>query len=1017
MWTEIDGTDIKKLSADMRLSDVKAQLGEGLPELDLVRLQGRAGWQKVLHDDNREGDIWYIRQLHYMKRGERGLEPVNFSLQLMEAHAGKPGAGKVNASGLNLEILGDLVDYLPISPALREEVSRASPRGDIQSLWAQWSGEWMTPVVFNVRGSFANVSMRQTKKLPSFSGITGNIDATEKGGTLNLSSRHAKVELSDVFREPVTLDMLTGQASWSLLSGISLKLSNISFSNRFTAGMAHGTYDLKPDGVDTIDLVGQLTNADAAYLVRHMPGLGGLSADELQNLIVEGRLSDVRLHLKGNLNGVPSAKQDSAIFRVQAKASGVTLHNLSGWPNIENISGNLLLHGNRIEFDATQANISGIKVSKARLQIADMTSADAAVTGHAEASGATQQFVNIATQYSENIGGVLPDSVRFTGEGRLWLNFGVPISSGAAKFAGTYQLIDNQLDPGSRMPSLESINGMLGFSNSGIKIQNVIARLLGGPVFINAASTQDGSFHLAASGTLNLGNVNETAEWKTAEVAPFLRHLQGSTAWRAAVHKGDKATAVTVESSLHGLSSNLPEPFSKSSTESIPFRFERTTGGPNKDEVNINYGGRASARIIRTRAETGEYKAERGTVVFGATSTALPVKGGIAVTGTLPFLDLDRWLAQLKQLKPQNHAEAGFSTGLSAVSIQLGALTFLGRRLTDVTLNASKEDGAWRSAIAGKEINGNINWNPSGKGRVVARLNKLIVPSASQIPGLPMWQLEKEKDPPALDVLVEDFSIGEKHFGQLELLANHQEQNWRIEKLHITTPDSSVLVRGSWDKYDRRASGPLVKATLTLESNDIGKLLTRLGHPERIERGKGQLEGTFSWRGQPQSIDYATLSGSFKINAKQGQFPKFEPGIGRLFGIFDLKTLPRRIVLDFHDVFSEGFAFNDISGDIKVNHGIATTDDLRIEGPAARVTMTGRINLEAETQDLHMKVDPSFGLATPVVGVASMIVSKALRKPTAPNEYNITEYDITGEWADPVVTKTSGHAASLEKHD
>ena len=61
-------------------------------------------------------------------------------------------------------------------------------------------------------------------------------------------------------------------------------------------------------------------------------------------------------------------------------------------------------------------------------------------------------------------------------------------------------------------------------------------------------------------------------------------------------------------------------------------------------------------------------------------------------------------------------------------------------------------------------------------------------------------------------------------------------------------------------------------------------------------------------------------------------------------------------MLDFHDVFSEGFAFNDISGDIKVNHGIATTDDLRIEGPAARVTMTGRINLEAETQDLHMKV-------------------------------------------------------------
>jgi uncharacterized protein YhdP len=127
------------------------------------------------------------------------------------------------------EILGDLADYLPISPALREEVSRASPRGDMRSLLAQWSGEWMTPVVFNVKGSFANLSMRQTRKFPSFSGITGNIDATEKGGTLNLSSRHAKVELSDVFKEPVMLDALTGQASWSLLLGTSLTQQYILF--------------------------------------------------------------------------------------------------------------------------------------------------------------------------------------------------------------------------------------------------------------------------------------------------------------------------------------------------------------------------------------------------------------------------------------------------------------------------------------------------------------------------------------------------------------------------------------------------------------------------------------------------------------------------------------------------------------------------------------------------------------------------------------------------------------------
>jgi uncharacterized protein YhdP len=287
----------------------------------------------------------------------------------------------------------------------------------------------------------------------------------------------------------------------------------------------------------------------------------------------------------------------------------------------------------------------------------------------------------------------------------------------------------------------------------------------------------------------------------------------------------------------------------------------------------------------------------------------------------------------------------------------------------------------------------------------VARLNRLVVPAASPRPSGATQPRQQEKDLPALDVMADNFAVGQKKLGQLELIASPHARNWRIEKLHISNPDSSINVKGVWQN---QTTPPRVQAVLTLESNDIGKFLTRLGHPDRVKRGSGKLEGALSWHGSPQSIDYATLSGSFKINAKRGQFPKFEPGIGRLFGIFDLKTLPRRITLDFHDVFSEGFGFNDISGDIKVARGIAVTDDLKIEGPAAKVLMKGEINLEAETQNLEMLVTPSLGLATPVVGVASMIVSKTLQNPTTSNEYNIT-----GTWSDPVVVKISGDVQEM----
>ena len=147
-----------------------------------------------------------------------------------------------------------------------------------------------------------------------------------------------------------------------------------------------------------------------------------------------------------------------------------------------------------------------------------------------------------------------------------------------------------------------------------------------------------------------------------------------------------------------------------------------------------------------------------------------------------------------------------------------------------------------------------------------------------------------------------------------------------------------------------------------LEASDVGKFLERLGLPDRVTSGSGTLEGIMSWQGDPLSIDYSTLSGTFKLNARRGQFPRFEPGIGRLFGIFNLRSLPRRITLDFRDVFSEGFGFDDISGSINIASGIA-----------------------------------------------SIIASTAMKKTPAPSR----EYNITGTWADPVVTRIGQPAPEL----
>jgi uncharacterized protein YhdP len=199
---------------------------------------------------------------------------------------------------------------------------------------------------------------------------------------------------------------------------------------------------------------------------------------------------------------------------------------------------------------------------------------------------------------------------------------------------------------------------------------------------------------------------------------------------------------------------------------------------------------------------------------------------------------------------------------------------------------------------------------------------------------------------------------------------------------------------------------------LRLEVADIGKFLARMRYPEGVRGGTATLSGTLGWNGAPQDIDFPTLTGSLAVNAARGQFAKLDPGIGKLLSILSLQALPRRVALDFKDVFSEGFAFDSIQGKVKIQRGIATTDSFRIVGSSARVVMSGNVDLHQETQALRVRVTPSVGdsvatvtalLGGPVAGIGVYLAQKLLNDPLG--QLIAYDYSITGTWSDPNVSR------------
>jgi uncharacterized protein YhdP len=200
---------------------------------------------------------------------------------------------------------------------------------------------------------------------------------------------------------------------------------------------------------------------------------------------------------------------------------------------------------------------------------------------------------------------------------------------------------------------------------------------------------------------------------------------------------------------------------------------------------------------------------------------------------------------------------------------------------------------------------------------------------------------------------------------------------------------------------------------------DSGAFLQRLGAGEVLRGGAGDVQGQLSWVGSPLGFDYPSLEGKLDLNVGAGQFLHADPGGARLLGVLSLQALPRRLSLDFRDLFQKGFAFDGIEGEVSVARGVARTDGLRTHGAQATVLMQGSADLLRETQDVRVLVVPNFdaagaALATmvinPAIGLGTLFAQWALREPLI--AANTSELHITGSWAEPQVQRLSGPAPS-----
>ena len=1065
-WIDFDHGLPQGGTIDLALRNVSARLGTGLEPLAIARVSGRLVVQRTPEAvrieatgfgfETAQGQQWPEGRMVLGWRQPQVLRRAD----LAGAGDSRPvRGGEFSADRLDLGLMAGLAERLPIGVDVRRLLAELEPQGTVWGLAAKWEGALDALASYEVQANVKGMAIRPAPAphaggvgRPGWQGADLSFTARESGGRATLKIDDGALEFPGVFDEQrVPLRRFATEMNWQIERGvephpprIELKIAGARFANddaegefdaRWHTGVGEGFgRGARLPGV--LELAGKLGRGSAAQVARYLPlGVPQSARDYVRRAVRSGRVETAQFRVQGDLWDFPFVQREAGEFHIAGQVRDVTLAYVpsvpvtpgepaweSPWPAFEGLSGELVFDRTSMRIRRAHGRLWGIELHDVDGSIADLTHATLAIDGRARGPASDLLRYVSVTPVGRWLGGALEAA---TAEGRAELTLALELPLGRlddAKVRGSVQLSggDVRIQPGT--PVLSGARGRVDFTRRGVQIAGS-ARAFGGEASFDGGTQADGSLRFQASGIATAEGLR-----RSAELGPLVRWAvrgDGQAPYRLQLGIVHGHLEIAVASPLTGLALELPPPLGKPAATALPLRVQtqlmpasRAAGGPREDMLRIDLGSVLSAQYLR------DVSGERTRVLRGAVAVGRPLPEmtpRVAAVATLDAINVDAWLAALPASGAQGALpDDGYLP--RTVELEANALTIASRRLDRVRLGVSRAGAGWNARIDAEQLAGEIGYvEPRAgddAGRVRARLARLSIPQAGT-DAVESWLDEDPTRVPALDLEVEDFELRGRKLGRLSVSAVNRsagdvasESEWRLDRLMLSAPEGELFARGQWATVAAGQARRRMDLDVDLRIGDGGAMLERFGFGRTIRGGKGRLQGRVSWAGSPLSLDLPTLDGQVNLALDAGQFLKVEPGASRLLGVLSLQALPRRLALDFRDVFEEGFAFDSIGGDVQIGRGVARTNNLRMRGVQAAVLMEGSADLARETQDLRVVVVPeinaytaslAYAVINPAIGLGTFLGQLLLHGPLV--EAGTREFRVTGSWADPQIAQ------------
>ncbi|UGB38916.1 YhdP family protein [Frateuria soli] len=948
------------------------------------------------------------------------------------------GAMRVGVAARDLD-LAPLLPWLALRPGLAPSLGAWLGGGHPHVLLKQAALQWSrADGVLGLQASFSNAGIDAVGKLPGISRLAGTLRGDARGFALELPAQATVVDFTPGFREPFVLPRLGGTiAAWHADGAWHLGVDPLAFQGEGFAGSARGMIAWPDDGGRPfLELYAHIDHAQvqAAKLFWPLDSMSPHSIEWLDRALVAGTVDEGDLVVRGNLADWPF-RHNEGRFEAHARISGLTFDYGEDWPQATGLSVEASFVDNGMLAEARGGESLGIKIDRAVALIPDFSDTTVDLNVQGNGSGASlMKFVRqspIAREQADTLA-----KLRLGGSGAFGLHLSLPVKDpGALRLDGSARLTDADVDAPEWKLKLDKLTGPVSFDAHGVHAGPLTGGFRGQPSSLDLA---------IADATGQPGTVLSArlqGRYAIAELVQGFSQLQ----WLGAAAEGRSdytlgfditrggggapLQTLSADSTLAGTTLKLPVPLSKPADAVLPLHL--TLGVPVENaRLDVALGEVLRARF---RLPAGDTQPLAGAIAFGtAMPDRLPDKG-LRIRGHAAALDVSGWV---------QHAVAGSSSdgpGLESIDARADRALVFEHDFPDMHIKAMPGTDGLAIDADSPALAGHVDVPATDlrKRGITARLQRLYWPQSAPPPVAGKSSAEPARgatpattengaersagpaadpaatgiDPaslPPFHLWIGDLRLGTARLGEARLETWPTAQGMHIDQLRALSKSVQLNASGDW-KGTAQASHTHMR--IDFAAQNLGSMLTAFGYEGLFSGGKTHAVLDASWPGAPTSFALANLNGTLSVDVSHGRIPEVAPGMGRLFGLVSVAELPRRLTLDFGDVFGKGFAFDSIKGDFRFGDGNAWTDNLKMRGPAADIDIHGRTGLRARDYDQQVYVVPHVGNSLPVVGAvvagpvgaaAGFAVQGLLGKGL--NKAASARYHVTGSWDKPVFT-------------